>query len=232
MGRAGAELCARHGAHVCVVDYNAEGAESVAASIRAAGGEATSITADLTDMTKASDIVSEAVQAMGGIDGLWAHAGSASPKGIEHLDSAEYERFINLNVHGTVATVSAAVPHLRASGGGAILMTASTSGLVGSLMSPIYSMAKFGIVGLGKSLAISLGEYGIRVNVICPGTIETPMLPTFMPDAVRDSYVSTLPLRRIGDAVEVGQAALWLLSDEASYVTGIALPVDGGYTAR
>lgn len=231
MGRAGAELFAKHGATVCVVDYNADGAMETAAAIQAAGGTASAIVADLTSADESRRIVREAAERMGGIDGFWAHAGMPGPYGIENLDEEAYRRCLDLNITSTVASIGEAVPFLRASGRGAILMTGSVSGLVGSRFSPTYSIAKFGIVGLAKSLAQTLGPDRIRVNVLCPGITETPMMGHFMNDTSRQKFLESIPLGRIAQPSEMAPAALWLLSDEASYVTGITLPVDGGFTA-
>ncbi|TEA76913.1 SDR family NAD(P)-dependent oxidoreductase [Allopusillimonas ginsengisoli] len=240
MGRAGAELFARHGAVICIADYNANSAACVVEAVRAAGGQASALVADLTDMEQARHIVHEASERMGGLDGLWAHAGAPGPQGLENLDWNDYRRSMALNVDATVASVSEAIPLLRQGRKPSILMTASISGLVGSQLSPIYSLEKFAIVGFAKSLALALGSDGIRVNALCPGLVDTPMLPTFMSrsgDAeasrlAQEKFVASVPLGRVAQPEEQAHAALWLMSDEAAYITGIALPVDGGFTAR
>ena len=129
---------------------------------------------------------------------------------------------------------------MRLRGGGSILFTASVSGLVGSMMSPIYSAAKWGVVGLTKSLALALAADRIRVNVVCPGLADTPMKLGFTgrsgdpaeAAANEAKLMANVPMGRLVQAGEVADAALWLVSDEASFVTGVALPVDGGFTAR
>ena len=129
---------------------------------------------------------------------------------------------------------------MRLRGGGSILFTASVSGLVGSMMSPIYSAAKWGVVGLTKSLALALAADRIRVNVVCPGLADTPMKVGFTgrsgdpaeAAANEAKLMANVPMGRLVQAGEVADAALWLVSDEASFVTGVALPVDGGFTAR
>ena len=232
MGRAGAELFAQHGATVCVVDYNAEKATETVDAIRAAGGLAHAITADLTSVSESKRIVREAAELMGGLDALWAHAGAAGPHGVEGLDFEVYQRCMDLNVTSVIASISEAIPFLAVGGKAAILITSSVSGLVGSLHSPVYSVAKFGVVGLAKSLSLSLGGKGIRVNALCPGITETPMMQDFMSDAARSKLVELLPLGRIAQPMEMAYPALFLISDEASYVTGTAIAVDGGFTAR
>ncbi len=143
-----------------------------------------------------------------------------------------------------LVTTDAAIPEMRRRGGGSLLYTASTSGLQGSSYSPVYSMCKFGVVGFVKSLSVRLAPEKIRVNAVCPGPIDTPMLRVFVArpdqkstagtdpeDLVRQRAGRAVPLGRTGRPEEVANAALFLLSDEASFVTGAALPVDGGVTA-
>lgn len=240
MGRAGAELFVRHGASVCIADFDAKRAEETVHALESAGGRAEAIVADLTDMEQSRRIVHEAAERMGGLDVFWAHAGAPGPQGVEDLDWNAYRKSMALNVDTTVASVSEAIPLLRNGSKPSILMTASISGLVGSQFSAIYSLQKFAIVGFAKSLALALGPDGIRVNALCPGLVDTPMLPTFMSRtgddvAAREARVkfeASVPLGRVAQPEEQAQAALWLVSDAASYVTGVALAVDGGFTAR
>ena len=134
----------------------------------------------------------------------------------------------------------AAIPHMRSRGGGSVVFTASVSGLVGSMFSPIYSAAKFAVVGLTKSFALAFAKDGVRVNVVCPGLAETPMKSGFTSrsgnpveaEANEARLLANVPMGRLCRAEEAAQAALWLASDDASFVTGVALPVDGGFTAR
>jgi len=132
------------------------------------------------------------------------------------------------------------VKHIRKRGGGSVILTASIAGIVGSMLSPLYSAAKFGVVGLGKSLSLRYGPEQIRVNVICPGLTETPMLRSFMGrNATDDQAAETqqrmtgmIPLGRVAQPEDIANAALFLASDESAYITGLALPVDGGFTAK
>ncbi|MEO8297787.1 MAG: glucose 1-dehydrogenase [Burkholderiales bacterium] len=240
MGRAAAELFAREGATVCVVDYSETNAMETVQAIQAAGGKAHAVLADLTSESECRRIVHDSANLMGGIDVLWAHAGMPGPQGIEKLDMKAYQHALDLNVRSTVVSTSEVVPYMRNRGGGAILFTASTSGLVGSQFSPIYSMAKFGIVGLTKALALTLGPEAIRVNAVCPGAVDTPMLPFFLSTGgdpvvaqqMTEKFVAAIPLGRIARPSDIANAGLWLCSDEAAYITGVALPIDGGYTCR
>jgi NAD(P)-dependent dehydrogenase (short-subunit alcohol dehydrogenase family) len=244
MGRAGALRFAREGAQVAVIDVDASAVERVVNEITTAGGTAHGIVADLTKDADSRRIVWEAVSRFKGLDFVWNHVGHPGPAAVEGIDLAGFELAVNLNLRTVLITTEAAIPELRARGGGSLLFTASTSGLQGSAYSPVYSMCKFGVVGFVKSLAIRLAPEKIRVNAVCPGPIDTPMLRVFVArpdqksttgmdaeDLVRRRAHGSVPMGRTGRPEEVANAALFLLSDEASFVTGAALPVDGGVTA-
>ena len=244
MGRAGAIRFAREGAAVGVADIDTDGVASVVAEIEAAGGRAIPIVGDLRSDAEARRAVRDTAGAFGGLDFVWNHVGHPGPASMEGIDMADYELAMDLNLRSPLVTTEAAIPELRARGGGALLFTASTSGLVGSRFSPVYSIAKHGIVGFVKALAVRLASEKIRANAVCPGPIDTPMLRVFVnrPDQQSDPGVdvedlvrarqSQIPFGRYGTPDEVANAALFLVSDESSYITGAALPVDGGYTAR
>jgi NAD(P)-dependent dehydrogenase (short-subunit alcohol dehydrogenase family) len=243
MGRAGAIRFAAEGASVAVVDLDKAATDAVVRHIIAAGGKAMGLSGDLTSDDFARDIVRQTVRHFGGLDFVWNHVGSPGPASIEGLDWKEFNFTIDLNVRSVLVTTEAALPELRARGGGSILFTASTSGLQGSPYSPVYNIAKFGIVGLVKGLAKRYGHENIRVNAVCPGPTDTPMLRVFVarpdsqlppgetPESLVTKRGSLNPMRRTGQPEEIANAALFLLSDEASYVNGVALPVDGGATA-
>jgi NAD(P)-dependent dehydrogenase (short-subunit alcohol dehydrogenase family) len=243
MGRAGALRFAREGAAVGVVDIDQAGVDAVVAEIIASGGRARGFVGDLSADDFARAIVRRTATQFGGLDFVWNHVGHPGPASIEGIEMADFDIAIGLNLRTVLVTTEAAIPELRARGGGALLYTASTSGLVGSAFSPVYSMAKFGVVGFVRSLAKRLAPEQIRVNAICPGPIDTPMLRVFVarPDQQRtqgqdkEALVQARgrqnPMGRTGKPEEIANAALFLLSDEASFVSGAALPVDGAATA-
>lgn len=243
MGRAGALLLAREGAAVCVVDLDRAAVEGLAAEIQAAGGRAFAIAADLRSPEAARAIVAQAEAALGPIDFLWSHLGHPGPSTIEDLDVEAWSLAVDLNLRSPLMTAAEAIKGMKARKRGAILFTASTSGLAASGFSPVYSGAKFGVIGIARSLAKRYAKDGIRVNAVCPGPVDTPMLRVFVnrPDqaasagadteALARQFGSLTAMGRAGRPEEIAAAALFLLSDEASFVTGVALPVDGGLTA-
>jgi NAD(P)-dependent dehydrogenase (short-subunit alcohol dehydrogenase family) len=240
MGRAGALLFAKEGATVAIIDLNGDVAKAVAGEIEAAGGSAVAIRADLSNAQECRGSVAQAAEKLGGIDIFWAHAGIPGTDVVEDVDLAEFEFAMSLNVRSCYLTVGEAVKHIRKRGGGSVILTASIAGLVGSMLSPLYSAGKFGVVGLGKSLSLRYGPEQIRVNVICPGPVDTPMLPGFMSRnadpaqaaETQQRFVSMIPLARVARPEDIANAALFLASDESAYITGVALPVDGGFTAK
>ena len=180
MGRAGAVRFAKEGAAVGVVDIDKAGVEAVVAEIKAAGGRALPIVADLTNDEESRRIVRETAKAFGGLDFVWNHVGHPGPAAVEGIDMRDYDLAMTLNLRTVLITTETALPELRARGGGSLLFTASTSGLAGSQFSPVYSMAKHGVVGFVRALAKRHGREKIRVNAICPGPIDTPMLRVFV----------------------------------------------------
>ena len=242
MGRAGALLFAREGASVAVADRDEDAARRVVDDLLRSGAQATAISGDLTDDAFAQQAVERAAAQFGSLDFLWNHAGHPGPAAFENLDMDLYALAMDLNVRAAVVVAGAAIPHFRRGGRGSIVFTASGAGLVASPFSPIYSAAKFGVVGLTRALAKRYGKENIRCNAICPGAVDTPMLREFQqrPDApktgadveaVIKQFGSVNPMGRNGRPEEVAAAAMFLISDEASYINGAVLAVDGGMTA-
>ena len=240
IGRAAAVLFAREGAAVAVADIDKGRITDTVNEITKAGGRAVGIPCDLTRETDARRIVKDAVAAFGGLDIVWNNVGHPGPGRVEDINMDDYDMAMSLNVRSVIVTTSEAIPALKKRGGGSIIFTSSIAGIYGSPFSPVYSAAKFGVTGLTKSLALRLAPDNIRVNCVCPAPIDTPMLDIFMgrPDVESNKHENlarmkqAIPLGRVGSPTEVAQAGLFLASDDASYITGVALPVDGGYSAR
>ena len=230
IGRAGAIRFAKEGASVGVVDIDADAVGAVVAEIKAGGGKALAITADLSKDEDSRRIVHNTVSHFNGLDFVWNHVGHPGPAVVEGLDMREWNQAVDLNLRTVFITAETALPELRARGGGSLLFTAASSGLAGSIFSPVYSMAKFGVVGLVKAMAKRYAKENIRINAVCPGPIDTPMLRTFVarPDQKstqgmdKEELVRTrggmTPMGRPGRPEEIANAALFLLSDEASFV--------------
>ncbi len=240
MGKAGVELFLREGAKVCAIDLNGEALAKLAAEMKAKGHALETIQADLSSAERQRGSVHEAAEKLGGIDVMWAHAGIPGPGGIEDLDLDAYRQAMALNVDSAALAAGEVIKHMRKRGAGSLIFTASISGLVGSMFSPVYSAGKFAVVGLTKSLAQTFAPDKVRVNVICPGLTDTPMAMGFTSRAGdpaeaaanEKKLLTAVPLGRLCRPEEIAHAALWLASDDASFVTGVALPVDGGFTAR
>lgn len=240
MGRAAVKLFSQEGARVAAIDLNQDSLTSLKSEMKELGFDIITIQADLSTESGARDSLNQAAADLGGLDILWAHAGIPGPAGIEQVDMRAFHKSMAVNIDSAVIGAGEAVAHMRKRGGGSIVFTASISGLVGSMWSPLYSTAKFGIVGLTKSLCQTFAPDNVRVNVICPGLTDTPMGFDFTSrkgdpeEAARNKemMVNSVPMRRLGQPEDMAQAALWLASDASSYVTGVALPVDGGFTSK
>ncbi|MEM1285181.1 MAG: SDR family NAD(P)-dependent oxidoreductase [Pseudomonadota bacterium] len=240
MGRAGVELFLSEGAKVCAIDLNADGLAKLKADLAPSDDRLMTVTADLSQPEPTRSSIHEAADLLGGIDILWAHAGIPGPGGIEGLDVEDYQQALALNMQSATLGAGEVIGHMRKRGSGSIIFTASVSGMVGSMWSPVYSSCKFGVVGLTKSLAQTFAPDNVRVNVVCPGLAETPMKTGFTgrgasaqaAKAAEDKYTSAVPLGRLVQPHEVAHAVLWLASDDAGFVTGIELPVDGGFTCK
>lgn len=238
MGRAAAVRMAGEGAFVVVADIREDAARETVELIEQAGGKASAFTIDVSQVSQIEALMASVDADHGKIDVLYAHAGIPGASGLD-LTEEEYDHAAAINMKSAFFTVSRAVPLLQASGNASIIMTASTSGVVGSPFSPLYSLTKGGIVTFGKSVALALAPT-VRCNIICPGPVDTPMLPTFfgrdpgtdVKPLMKDFLERDVPLQRPCQPEEIAEVALFLASDASSFVTGVTLPVDGGYTAR
>jgi NAD(P)-dependent dehydrogenase (short-subunit alcohol dehydrogenase family) len=235
MGRATALLFARHGAQVVFNDINREGGEETLRLIREAGYEARFAPGDVGSEDDMRALVEGAAEE--GLDILVNVAGFGGDRAkVGSFDSADWHRVFDVNVHGAFYTSKYAIPHFQERGGGAIVNVASAAGVVGSPRAYAYTAAKHALVGLTRSLALTFGKQNIRVNCVCPGLTETPMLTWryAMPNA--EELLAPLraltPMGRFGRAEEIAAAILYLASDEASFCSGAVLNVDGGYVAQ
>ena len=231
IGRATALRLAIEGAAVACVDRARDGATRTAREIEAAGGRALSVLADVTDERDCARIVDETLARFARLTTL-VNAAGVGPAAVDVAPPPdEFRRVVEINLTGTYLPSRAALEALRASGTGSITNLSSIYGLVGGSRAPSYAASKGGVANLTRQLALSWAPQ-VRVNCICPGVIETPLTASLLSDASWvEAALLKYPLARFGQPEEIASAILYLASDEASWVTGVALPVDGGYTA-
>ena len=232
IGRATALRFAVEGARVACVDANPEGAAATARAIAREGGTAIDLTADVTSEASCTGMVERTIQAFGRLSILVNSAGVRAHLTGERAPMEEWRRVVDINLTGSYVASRTALPRLQDSGGGAIVNLASIYGLVGGATSSAYAASKGGVANLTRQLALEWAPR-VRVNCVCPGVIETPMTAELRDQpGWAEKVLRGYPLGRFGQPEEIAAAILYLASDEAAFVTGIALPVDGGYTAR
>ena len=236
IGRAAALLFAREGAAVAVADLNEAGGQAVVDQIRGEGGRAVFIRCDVTQADDCRRAVEQTAAELGGLDVLFNNAGIIRRATVVDADETDWDRVMAVNVKSVFLMSKYAVPVMAAAGGGAIVNTASGWGLVGGQKAAAYCASKGAVVLLTKAMALDHGPQGIRVNCICPGDTDTAMLrqeAAQLGEPVDRFLVDSAqrPLGRLGRPEEIAQAALYLASDAASFVTGVALAADGGGTA-
>ena len=238
IGRATAELFASEGAGVAILDRDAPAAEAAAEAISATGGVAHPVVADVSSPDDVSRAIASSARLLGRLDIVFNNAGVAPSGSVLDTDEDEWDRCFAVNVKGVYLTSRAAIPHLRAAGGGSIINQASVAALIGMANFSAYSAAKGAVVSLTRAMAIDLAPLGIRVNALCPGAVHTPVMEPLMRNHGGGSLERGLeltaakhPIGRLGTPAEIAGAALFLASDDAAFVTGATLPVDGGRTA-
>ncbi|RLK56396.1 3-oxoacyl-[acyl-carrier protein] reductase [Stenotrophomonas rhizophila] len=229
LGAAQAQRFAEEGAAVVVADLNLEAAAKVAAVITEAGGRAIAVMIDVTDATKVASAVAEAIEAYGRVDILSNTAGAFDAY-AQTLDTPpeRWNALIAVNLTSVYTVTNAVLPHMLAQGKGVVLNIASGAGLRGGGGGAAYTTTKHGIVGYTRQLAAGYGHQGIRANAIAPGLIDTPMVANFSHGEAAQAMVAAKPAGRLGRVEDIAHAALFLVSDEADYIHGVTLPVDGG----
>jgi NAD(P)-dependent dehydrogenase (short-subunit alcohol dehydrogenase family) len=239
IGAATARRFAAEGARVGVADMRAEAAEEVAGEIAAAGGEAVALVADVCSDDGARSMVGGVVDAWGRLDALYNNAGVDATGDVLDVAPEDWDRCFDVNVKGTWLCSKYAVPAMEDSGGGAIVNQGSVAALVGIRRFAAYCAAKGAVVSLTRAMALDLSPRGIRVNCICPGTVVTPLMEAMIRERGGGDLekgiamtVEKYPLGRLGNAQDVAGVALFLVSDDASFVTGSIYTADGGMTAQ
>lgn len=235
IGRAAATSFANRGSSVVVADVDEEGGAETVDLIEDAGGEATFVHTDVTDPDDVQAMVDTAVDTYGGLDHAFNNAGIEgrnAPSGTHPLDN--WDRVIDINLKGVFLCLRAEIPVMVEDGGGAIVNTSSVAGIVGFAGLAPYVASKHGVIGLTRTAAVEYGGDGVRVNAICPGVIDTPMVARASEETPEqmEAVKGATPIGRLGTPEEIGDASVWLCSEEASFVTGTAFVADGGLTAQ
>jgi 3-oxoacyl-[acyl-carrier protein] reductase len=231
IGRAVAEAFAREGASVTILDVDGERAAETARAIESGGGEALAVMADVCSAEDVARAVAETLARFRRLDVLVNNAGTGVASPVEDLGEAMWDRVLDVNLKGAFLCTRAAVPAMKQQGGGAIVNIASVEAVKGIPGHSAYAASKAGITGLTRALATELAPFGIRVNYLCPGAVWTRMTEHWF-SRQREQVVAGIPLGRIADPVDIAGPVLFLASDDARYITGQGLIVDGGMVIR
>jgi NAD(P)-dependent dehydrogenase (short-subunit alcohol dehydrogenase family) len=236
MGREASVLFAEEGARVVVADINAKAAAETVDLVKKAGGQAVAVTGDVAVEADVQRMIEEGVGAFGALHVLYNNAGvlwKDKDRGVLETDGAQWDRVMGINLKSVFWVTKHGIPHLRAAGGGSIILIGSVSALAGfTRAQDAYTAAKGALISLNKSLAIQFAKDGIRSNVIHPGIVETPLQAPYLNDELRAEFKTGIPLGRIGQPRDIAFAALFLASDESSFMTGAEMIVDGGFMAQ
>lgn len=233
MGEAAAKMFAKEGANLVLADINEAAAKAVAENIIATGGRAIAVCCDVSDEQQVKTMVDKAIDAYGTLDAAFNNAGIMN----QSTDTAEmetdvFDKVININLKGVWLCMKYELLQMRKQGFGSIVNSSSIAGLAGAPGRSAYAAAKHGVVGLTKSVGAEYAAKGIRVNSVCPGTIDTPMVQDMIKTGNLDEQeaIKLMPINRLANADEVASTVLWLCSDAASFIIGQSIAVDGGYT--
>lgn len=233
MGEAAAGLFAKEGAKVVATDINLEAVEAVVAKIREAGGEAIAVKHNVADKIEWENVIAKTIEAYGKLDILVNNAGISVSKDFMDQTEEDFMRGFAINTNSVMFGMQAAIPQMESNGGGSIVNISSIAGLTGMSGAGVYTASKGAVRSITKAAAVDYGKKNIRVNSIHPGYIVTPMSQEYMEsEEFRPYFLSQIALPELGKAIEVANAMLFLASDDASHISGIELPVDGGVTAK
>ncbi len=233
IGRKTAQIFAREGARVVVVDVVAEGGEETVRMIKKAGGDALFVMCDVTQAREVEAAIKKTVDTYGRLDCAFNNAGIAIPGTTVECSEEDWDRVLGVNLKGVWLCMKYELSQMLIQGGGVIVNTSSAGGLIGTPGIAAYTASKHGVVGLTRTAALEHVTAGIRVNAVCPRSVPTPMLdPVVNHPEMKALLESKHPMGRFGTTEEIAEAVVWLCSDRASYVTGVAFPVDGGVTAQ
>ena len=229
IGEATALKFAREGAVVIICDVKQAQVDAVAQACRAAGAQADGYVMDVTDRAQVDAVVAQTLAKHGRIDVLVNNAGITQDARLQKMTIEQFDSVIDVNLRGVFHCSQAVASQMTSQGSGVILNASSIVGLYGNFGQTNYAATKFGVIGFTKTWARELSPKGVRVNAVCPGFITTPMLAT-VPDKVLDELAAKVPLKRLGKAEEIANTYAFLASDEASYINGAVIEVDGGLT--
>lgn len=235
IGRAAALAFVREGAAVAVADIDADGGQETVRLVMEAGGEAIFIQTDVSQSAEVAALIGQVVENYGRLDCAINNAGIEGPlMKTADISEDDFDRIIAVNLKGVWLCLKHEIPQLLKQGGGVIVNTASVSGLIGTPHISVYGASKHGIVGLTKTAALEYATQNIRINAVCPAFIRTPMTERAMSQVpqLEQGVIASNPSRRLGKDHEVSEAILWLCSPAASFINGVALPIDGGLTAQ
>lgn len=235
IGRQTARLFAKSGAKVCVADWSEEGGQETVAQIVAAGGEATFVKTDVSNEVMVESMVTHCVATLGAMDFAFNNAGIDQPgrSTTPDVSAEEYDRVLAINLKGVFLCMKYELKHMLSVASGSIVNTSSGAGIKGVPRMGAYCAAKHGVVGLTKAAALDHARDGVRINAICPGLIHTHLLDEQFAAApeLKDMYIGMQPMGRMGEPEEVGELVLWLCSENARYMNGAIVTIDGGYAA-
>lgn len=236
IGRATAQVFAREGARLMLADIAVDDGLATAEEIRRDGGTAEFLRIDVSRRSENERLIDACIETYERIDILFCNAGVALPKELTDTSDEEMDLLVDVNFKALMYASRYAVPIMLDQGSGSILYNASKTGLAAQEDSPVYCATKAAAIQLARALALDYATRGIRVNALCPGIVDTPMLRDVAqkaddPEGIWKEMCAAQPMGRLATSEEIADAALWLVSDEARFVTGIALPVDGGFTA-